>query len=154
MTLRSDLSFPSCLPRSFAASQEVLFPLFDTLSRDEEPLLRQNIAEQLKGIAEVCAQHSHQLQPQLHAAAPLAASVPASSSSSAAPDEGRRALFDIVLPVLARLLADPQAEVRIAAGESLVATAGRMRREDLGPRVLTIVLQLRGPAHDGGRASE
>ena len=145
MTLRSDLSFPSCLPRSFAASQEVLFPLFDTLSRDEEPLLRQNIAEQLKGIAEVCAQHSHQLQPQLHAAAPLAASVPASSSSSAAPDEGRRALFDIVLPVLARLLADPQAEVRIAAGESLVATAGRMRREDLGPRVLTIVLQL---AHD------
>ena len=42
-----------------------------------------------------------------------------------------------------RRVALPQ--VRIAAGETLVAIASLIRKEDLGPRVLTIVLQL---AHD------
>jgi hypothetical protein len=36
-------------------------------------------------------------------------------------------------------------QVRIAAGETLVSVAALIRKEDLGPRVLTIVLQL---AHD------
>lgn len=59
--------------------------------------------------------------------------------------EGYLVMLDHILPVLARLVADNQAEVRIAAGESLVAVAGWVRKEDMGPRVLTIVLQL---AHD------
>lgn len=51
----------------------------------------------------------------------------------------------IVLPTLAKLLGDPQAEVRQAAGESLVGVANLMKPIDLGHHVLTIVLQL---AHD------
>ena len=53
--------------------------------------------------------------------------------------------FQIVLPTLAKLLGDPQAEVRQAAGESLVGVANLMKPIDLGHHVLTIVLQL---AHD------
>lgn len=51
----------------------------------------------------------------------------------------------IVLPTLARLLGDPNADVRQAAGESLVGVASLMKPLDLGHHVLTIVLQL---AHD------
>ncbi|RYG43234.1 hypothetical protein EON68_00730 [archaeon] len=40
------------------------------------------------------------------------------------------------------LIADTRAEVRIAAGETLVVVAGLVRKEDLGTRVLTIVLEL------------
>ncbi len=50
-----------------------------------------------------------------------------------------------MLPTLAKLLGDPQAEVRQAAGESLVGVANLMKPIDLGHHVLTIVLQL---AHD------
>ena len=38
-----------------------------------------------------------------------------------------------------------QSEVRVAAGETLSALAACVRSEDLGPHVLTLVLQL---AHD------
>ena len=51
----------------------------------------------------------------------------------------------IVLPTLSKLLGDTQAEVRQAAGESLVGVAALMKPLDLGHHVLTIVLQL---AHD------
>lgn len=57
----------------------------------------------------------------------------------------RSFVFQIVLPTLAKLLGDPQAEVRQAAGESLVGVANLMKPIDLGHHVLTIVLQL---AHD------
>ena len=53
--------------RSFARTQEVLFPLLEPLSHDEEPLLRQHLAEQLEGLAAVCMRHQ---QPAAAAAAP------------------------------------------------------------------------------------
>lgn len=55
-----------------------------------------------------------------------------------------------MLPTLTKLLGDSQAEVRQAAGESLVGVAGLMKPMDLGQHVLTIVLQL---AHDDEQVS-
>lgn len=56
-----------------------------------------------------------------------------------------------MLPTLTKLLGDNQAEVRQAAGESLVGVAGLMKPMDLGQHVLTIVLEL---AHDDEQVRE
>jgi serine/threonine-protein phosphatase 4 regulatory subunit 1 len=103
----------------YEATREFILPLVDTLIQDEEFLVRQHTAEQLRGVARVCAQDGG--------------------------ESGYASLLDVVLPACARLLADSQPEVRMAAGETLVAVAGWAKKEDLGPHVLTIVLQL---AHD------
>lgn len=50
-----------------------------------------------------------------------------------------------LLPVLAKLVADATPDVRLAAGESLIEVAKHIKPDDLGPRVLTFVLEL---AHD------
>ena len=105
--------------RRFAETREHFFPLFEEMAEDPEFLLRQTFAEQLSGIVELCKE--------------------------AGTDDSYRAILDDVLPRLAKLLADSQPEVRIAAGESLVAIAPSIRNEDLGHSVLTIVIQL---AHD------
>ena len=121
------------------------------------------------GLAEVCVKHSRNIQsaaavaattssssttttsasengmslPPSNGSAATAQQQPSSSSSNSnSLDEGRKALFDVVLPIIAQLLSDAIAEVRVSAGVSLVAAAGLMRSEDLGPRVLTLVLQL------------
>ena len=113
---RSD---PRPLARSFEKTRALILPLLDTLLNDEEYPLRQVLAEQLGGVAEVCVR-----------------------SGGAA---GYTALLETVLPATAVLLADGVPEVRMAAGEALVAAAGLVRPEDLGARVLTLVL---GLAHD------
>lgn len=103
----------------FAAAAQFILPLLDALLSDEEFLVRQHTAEQLRGLAEVAVK-----------------------KGGAA---GYEALLNTLLPAVARLLADAQPEVRVAAGETLVSVAGLVRAEDIGARVLTIVLQL---AHD------
>lgn len=106
-------------------TKQFILPLIETLIQDEEVLVRQHTADQLRGIADVC--------------------VHCPSEADATTNAGYESLLDVVLPALARLLADSQPEVRIAAGETLVAVAGWVKRDDLGPHVLTIILQM---AHD------
>ena len=60
-------------------------------------------------------------------------------------EPGYKLLVNHLLPLLAKLVSDPQAEVRHAAGEGLVAVAELLRVEDQGQHILTIVLQL---SHD------
>jgi serine/threonine-protein phosphatase 4 regulatory subunit 1 len=117
----------------------------------------------MTGLSEVCVKHSRQIQAAAAATAAASSTTnatengnslppsngsaataqhPPSSSSAASLDEGRKALFEVVLPIIGQLLSDPIAEVRVSAGVSLVAAAGLMRSEDLGPHVLTLVLQL------------
>jgi serine/threonine-protein phosphatase 4 regulatory subunit 1 len=157
----TNILFFNSLPLSrFARTKEVIFPIVEQLVRDEETLLRQHLAEQMTGLSEVCVKHSRQLQAAAAAAALTAvengnngmSQIPSNGSAATAQqsslhtsvvlDEGRKALFDLVLPIIGQLLSDPIAEVRVSAGVSLVAAAGLMRIEDLGPRVLTLVLQL------------
>ncbi len=56
--------------------------------------------------------------------------------------QGYRVILETVLTVLSRLISDRQPEVRVSAGEALVAVSQHVRRKDLGPYVLTIVLQV------------
>lgn len=98
-------------------------------------MLRQHLAEQIRYLADVCVK----------GAGTGTASSSSSGGSSSGGGGGYASLIEVLLPLLARLVADPQGEVRTAAGDSLVAVAGLVNREDLGPYVLTIVLQL---AHD------
>lgn len=92
-----------------------MLPLLAPLAEDTEPLVRQHLAEQLAGVAAVCAGGG---------------------------EVGYAALLDSVLPTLGRLLGDGVVEVRVAAGEALVSAAARVRPADLGPRLLTLVLEL------------
>jgi serine/threonine-protein phosphatase 4 regulatory subunit 1 len=103
----------------FDKLEESLFPVLDKLTSDEEFVIRQHLAEQIRGLAAVCASTPH--------------------------PNGYRVLVEQLLYLLGKLAADNMAEVRIAAGETLVAVAKLVKPDDLGPRVLTIVLQL---AHD------
>ena len=68
----------------FLKFQDV-FSLFDALVQDEELLVRQHVAEQLSGVAAVCVNDGGK--------------------------EGYQALIEVILPGLARLLSDGQAEV-------------------------------------------
>jgi serine/threonine-protein phosphatase 4 regulatory subunit 1 len=97
----------------------MIFPLLEGLGGDDKSILRQHLAEQLTGLTEVAIKSGG--------------------------EEGYDAVCETILPLLARLLADGVAEVRVSAGEALVAIAGLVKREDLGPRILTLVLAL---AHD------
>lgn len=101
--------------------KDSFFQLFDVLSQDDEFLVRQHLAEQLKGVADVCVRQGG--------------------------EAGYQTMCNDILPIVQRLLQDGQAEVRVAAGETLVAAAAWIKREDLGPVVLTIVLAM---AHDDG----
>jgi serine/threonine-protein phosphatase 4 regulatory subunit 1 len=103
----------------FDKLEELLFPVLDKLTNDEEFVIRQHLAEQIRGLAAVCATTTH--------------------------PSGYRVLAEQLLYLLGKLAADNMAEVRIAAGETLVSVAKLIKPDDLGPRVLTIVLQL---AHD------
>jgi len=103
-------------PHRFGPTRDVLLPLLDTLAADEEFMVRQTLATQLRGVAAVCVKDGG--------------------------DEGYTAMLSRVLPVLSRLVSDAQAEVRIAAGETVVAVAGLVKKPDLGVHVLTIVLSL------------
>ncbi len=75
----------------FAETQSVMLPLLPILVEDTEPLVRQNLADQLPGVTSVCA-------------------------SAAAGESGYAALLDSVLPILARLLGDGVAEVGSGRG--------------------------------------
>lgn len=55
---------------------------------------------------------------------------------------GYSAIVERLVPHLAKLVSDQQPEVRLAAGEALVDVARHIRTEDMGPRVLTFVLEL------------
>eukprot|EP01138_Halocafeteria_seosinensis_P005688 gb/GECG01005815.1/.p1 GENE.gb/GECG01005815.1/~~gb/GECG01005815.1/.p1 ORF type:complete len:814 (+),score=124.66 gb/GECG01005815.1/:1-2442(+) len=103
----------------FEKTKEMLFPLLETIANDNEFVLRQHFAYQLNGLAHMCVNQGG--------------------------EEGYNAVLEEILPLLSTMVADRQAEVRISAGESLVSVAKYISGEDLGPRVLTIVLQL---AHD------
>lgn len=105
--------------RRFGPTRDVLLPLLDALVADEEFMVRQTLAQQLRGVAAVCVKDGG--------------------------DEGYAAMLARVLPVLSRLVSDAQAEVRVAASETIIAVAGLVKKPDLGPHILTIVLSL---AHD------
>lgn len=100
-------------------TQEKLFPLLGQLLKDHEYVVRQHLAQQVWGLAQVCVE---------------AGSV-----------AGYSAIVEQLLPVLAKLVSDPTPDVRLASGESLIEVAKHLKPSDLGPRVLTFVLEL---AHD------
>lgn len=97
----------------------MIFPLLDSLSSDDEVLIRQTLASQLAGVATVCVKQGG--------------------------EEGYASMCSVLLPVLTKLCGDQVGEVRIAGGESLASIASLIKRDELGARVLTIVLSL---AHD------
>lgn len=97
----------------------MIFPLLSTLVVDDQPLVRQHLAEQVRCLAEICKQ-----------------------TGGAA---GYAAVCDTLLPLIARLVNDVSPEVRVAAGAALVGVAPLIARDELALRVLTIVLTL---AHD------
>ncbi|KAA0160995.1 hypothetical protein FNF31_04069 [Cafeteria roenbergensis] len=100
----------------FEATRDRLLPLVDKRVSDEEFVVRQNLAEQLRGVARMLHEHGG--------------------------DEGYSLIVERVLRSLARLVVDIQPEVRIAAGESLVTVAAMLKPADLGARLLTIVVHL------------
>ena len=105
--------------RRLAVTQEKLFPLLEQLLKDHEYVVRQHLAQQVWGLAQLCVE---------------AGSV-----------AGYSAIVEQLLPVLAKLVSDPTPDVRLASGESLIEVAKHLKPSDLGPRVLTFVLEL---AHD------
>lgn len=120
--------FPACThgclltrmrAHSLATTQEHIFPLLQALVKDHEYVVRQHLAQQIWGLAQVC--------------------VDAGSMA------GYSAIVEQLLPVLAKLVSDPTPDVRLASGESLIEVAKHIKADDLGPRVLTFVLEL---AHD------
>jgi serine/threonine-protein phosphatase 4 regulatory subunit 1 len=103
----------------YSATSEFILPLLKELTSDEEMLVRQHTAEQLKGIGETCAKRGG--------------------------IAGYSSFLEIILPTVAKLVADSESDVRNAACETLVSLAAYVKPEDLGAHVLTIVLTL---AHD------
>lgn len=149
----------TCRSIGFLKAKESIFPLFTTLVQDEEYMVRMTLAEQLRGVAELCAKYlptTSTIVPSstsITTTTPSTATSPSSTASavvstalsSSVSTVGYLCLGDELLPLIATLLVDPQPEVRTAAGETLVTMASYIKRDDLGPRVLTIVLSL---AHD------
>lgn len=106
----------SVAARSFPRTQAEILPLLPKLVTDDEFVVRQHLAEQLRYVADVCGAEGSL--------------------------EGYAAIIEGLLPLLQKLVSDQQPEVRLAAGESLVSMATHVKQEDLGPRVLTIMLHL------------
>ena len=140
----------------FTKAKELIFPLFPTLAQDEEYMVRMTLAEQLRGVAEVCAKYipTSSFTSTTNTTNSSVPSIPSSTTAntassttntSALSSVGYLCLGDELLPIIATLLVDPQPEVRTAAGETLVLMANYIKKDDLGPRILTIVLSL---AHD------
>ncbi|CAM9695084.1 unnamed protein product, partial [Chrysoparadoxa australica] len=103
----------------YEESVRSIMPLLRSLSHDQEYVVRQHLGEQLDEISKTC--------------------------HSSVGEGGYRLILEVILPTLARLVGDTQAEVRQTAGEALVCVAQHLKPSDLGQYVLTIVLQL---AHD------
>lgn len=124
-----------------------MFPLLDALVHDGEVVIRQNVAEQIRGLAAVCAGLQSEKGYRI-----LVEQLLSHLNKLVTDDEAvvrvRCCVCHIVIIVVDLLRIGRSAfvaQVRIAAGETLVGIAALIRKEDLGPRVLTIVLQL---AHD------
>jgi hypothetical protein len=109
--------------RSAADTRAVLLPLIPALLSDAEPV-RVAFAEQLPAISCVLAR---------------------------APDT-YGAIAEHVLPAVGRLLADPAGDVRGAGVGALVGIAGALRKEDLGPLLLSQLLPLTQQEDDALRA--
>jgi hypothetical protein len=104
-------------------THDVMLPLIDALLADAEAV-RSAFAEQLPALAAV-----------------LAASA-----------ETYGAIAERVLPAVGRLLADAAGEVRAAGVGALVGVAGALRKDDLGPLLLSQLLPLTQQEDDALRA--
>lgn len=93
-----------------------IIPLLESLSKDQEAVVKQHLVEQLKILAKFCVEEGG--------------------------EEGYRVVCDKLLPITANLLEDEKQEVRQSASMTLVEIAQLIRPDDLGQYVLTIVLRL------------
>ena len=97
------------------AIRDRMLPLVERRVTDEEFVVRGHLAEQLEGVARALVAFG---------------------------EDGYQLMVEFILTSLRRLVVDMQPEVRIAAGESLVKVAAMMRAEDIGTKLLTVVLHL------------
>ncbi|OQS00110.1 hypothetical protein THRCLA_06221 [Thraustotheca clavata] len=93
---------------------DCIIPLLDPLVNDAEFVVRQHVAGQLPGLCKFLIADGQ--------------------------DAGYKIVLEIMMPLMSKLLSDPQAEVRHIACESLVAIAEVIKPEDQGQHVLTLVL--------------
>ncbi|OQS01286.1 hypothetical protein ACHHYP_01369 [Achlya hypogyna] len=91
-----------------------IIPLLEPLVNDVEFVVRQHVAGQLPGLCKFLI--------------------------AAGGEAGYKIVLDSMMPLVSKLLSDPQAEVRHIACESLVAIAEVIKPEDQGQHVLTLVL--------------
>mmetsp|Transcript_17399 Transcript_17399/g.34167 ORF Transcript_17399/g.34167 Transcript_17399/m.34167 type:complete len:747 (+) Transcript_17399:860-3100(+) len=103
----------------FKTAKARLFPLAKRICRDQEFVVRQNLAVQLSAMCQFCHEEG-------------------------TPD-AYKAMIGILLPNFRVLVADNVDEVREAASIHLIKSAAFVREEDLMEHVLSIVLEL---AHD------
>jgi hypothetical protein len=80
----------------YLSVKEKMFPLLPALVSDEEYMLRQHLAEQLRDIADVCVKDGA--------------------------EDGYRSVIDKLLPYIARLVADSQAEVCVQRHRNIYST--------------------------------
>ena len=106
----------------FEKTCDSLIPLLENFLGDAESPIRQACAEQVALLAKFCK-----------------------ITSDCSDEKGYELIITHLLPLCAQFLEDDKPEVRQAAGSCLVEIAKLLKREDLGPHVLTIVLAL---AHD------
>ena len=95
-----------------------LLPLLPNLSEEPEPVVRSAFAGQLGPLVTYLASQG---------------------------DTAYAAAISDVVPCIGKLIVDEQPDVRQCAGESLVESAKALRSEDVGSKILTMVLNL---AHD------
>ncbi len=107
-----------------------IIPLIQSLSKDVEPVVKQHLVEQLKGLAKVWClmrgsysfNHCAQL------------------SFEEGGEVGYRVVLEQILPVVGALLEDEKQEVRQSASATLAEVARFIRTDDIGQHVLTIIL--------------
>eukprot|EP01038_Epipyxis_sp_PR26KG_P007407 gene7407-10096_t len=93
-----------------------IIPLLEPLSKDVEPVVKQQLVEQLKKISKsLCADGG---------------------------EVGYKVVIDKILPITAHLLEDEKLEVRQSASMTLVEVSELIKPDDIGQHVLTIILRL------------
>ncbi|GBG31937.1 Serine/threonine-protein phosphatase 2A 65 kDa regulatory subunit A beta isoform [Hondaea fermentalgiana] len=105
----------------FETAAARLFPLTREICRDQEPVVRQNLATQLSAMCQFC--------------------------SEVGTEEAYKASISMLVPTFRTLVLDGVDDVREAASIHLIKSAAHVREGDLMEHILSIVLEL---AHDEG----
>uniref|UniRef100_A0A7S2RQB2 Uncharacterized protein n=1 Tax=Mucochytrium quahogii TaxID=96639 RepID=A0A7S2RQB2_9STRA len=100
----------------FETAKQRLFPLVESISLDQESIIRENLASELGSLCEFCADQTS--------------------------TEAYNVMIRVLLPVFRRLVMDRTPVVRESASVNLIQVATYIKEDDLMEHVLSIVLEL------------